>query len=111
MTIDPQSINLIFRRLAWRVEKSLETIADESLSEDLAQYSKDGLTVDYGFYGCEATREGCYCIYVILDENWEKPMGKLCFDTHVEALESLAHYAKLTRLNLTSFFDTSDACR
>ena len=72
MAHTPEEINDAFRVHGWTVVKALEVLDLNYLSEDLAQFQKGSLVVDFGFYGNGADiASGVFKILLIEGEDWE----------------------------------------
>ncbi|MGP6085376.1 hypothetical protein [Antarctobacter jejuensis] len=80
-------INSVFRVAGWKIVKPLATLDFASLPEDIAQYSKGGLVVKFGYHGTEA--QGDYRIYAIRNEDWERPVAALSLRNRDMALDLL----------------------
>ena len=73
-------INNCFLKNGWDIEKPLDEIDDEYICEDLAQFSKESIVVDFGFYGdVTAPNEGKFGIYIIDNNDWENYMANFRF--------------------------------
>jgi len=91
-------INTAFEKAGWFPTKSLEHFDETCLTEDMAQFEKGNLVIDFGFYGDSTQPEhGEYVIYVIRERNWEKPIARISFK------EKRAALAKMTELPLFDF--------
>ncbi len=81
-------INSLFQSNGWTSVKALREFDDNCLTEDLAQYEKNGVIIDFGFYGDETTpSEGEYRIYIIFGQNWENYFAKFCFKSRELAFD------------------------
>ncbi len=68
-------INSVFRVAGWKIDKPLEPLDFAKLPENIAQYSKGGLVVDFGYHGNED--QGDFRIYAIRGQDWERPVAAL----------------------------------
>lgn len=80
-------INSVFRVAGWKIHKPLEPLDIAGLTEDIAQYSKGALVVDFGYFGTE--QQGDYRIYAIRDADWERPVAALSLRNPDMALDLL----------------------
>ena len=67
-------INSVFRVAGWQIVKPLEPLDPEALTEDLAQYEKGALVVDFGFYGGD--EQGDFRVYAVRGTDWERPVAR-----------------------------------
>lgn len=76
MALTPEEINYVFRKHGWTVVKALEAVDEDFLSEDLAQFQKGSLVVDFGFYGDGTDiAAGSFKIFLIKEEDWENSLA------------------------------------
>lgn len=76
MEIAPEEVNAEFRKHGWTIIKALEALDGDYLSEDLAQFQKGSLVVDFGFFGDGTnTATGCFKVFLIEGEDWENSLA------------------------------------
>lgn len=80
-------INSVFRVAGWKIVKALEPLETGALTEDIAQYSKGSLVVDFGYYG--TPEQGDYRIYAVRGQDWERPVAALSLRDADMALDLL----------------------
>ncbi len=94
--LDETEINLCFERCGWSSIKQLTEFDGEYLSEDLAQYEKNGIIIDFGFYGDGVEPvNGEFRIYVIENGDWGNVKGKFQTPYRVLALRVLQSLASI----------------
>lgn len=91
-----EDINVKFLSRGWIINKALNEFDDNYLSEDLAQYYKEGIVIDFGFYGDGTNeRDGEFAIHIIKNSDWENYIAKFNFKSRVLALSTLEYLAKI----------------
>ena len=94
--LDETEINLCFERCGWSSIKQLTEFDGEYLSEDLAQYEKNGIIIDFGFYGDGVEPvNGEFRIYVIENGDWGNVKGKFQTPYRLLALRVLQSLASI----------------
>lgn len=94
-------INAEFQKNGWHIVKELLDFDNVYLSEDLAQYKKNEIVVDFGFYG-DGTKpsEGKFGIYLIKNNDWENWIGNFRITDKALTLSFLKFLARLDELRL-----------
>lgn len=84
-------INSVFRVAGWQVVRPLRPLALSALAEDLAQYAKGPMVVDFGFYGDgkEDPDSGDFRIYAVRGQVWHTPIAALSLRDANMALDLL----------------------
>lgn len=80
-------INSVFRVAGWEIVKPLAPIDRAALAEDLAQYAKGPMVVDFGFYGQDD--KGDFRIYAVRGQDWQTPVAALSLRDANMALDLL----------------------
>ncbi len=71
-------INSAFEKAGWSPAKRLEHFDNACLTEDIAQFEKDNIIIDFGFYGdLNEPNQGEYIVYVVREHDWEKPIVRI----------------------------------
>jgi len=95
-----EKINKLFIEAGWTPVKNLSDFDENSLTEDIAQYKKDKIIVDFGFYGDELTStDGEYIIFIILNQDWDNHLAKFTFKSKSMAIKTLETLPSLLRDN------------
>ena len=89
-------INEGFIRNGWSISKPLAEFDTDYLSEDLAQYYKSNVIIDFGFYG-DGTEEhkGEFVIYIVENKDWENYIAKYNFKYRKDSLNILSHLPEI----------------
>ncbi|WP_417209882.1 hypothetical protein [Antarctobacter sp.] len=80
-------INSVFRGAGWQVVKPLEPIETAALAEDLAQFVKRGIVVEFGYHANDAAGE--YRIYAVHEQDWDHPLAAISLRSADMALDVL----------------------
>ena len=97
MQLIVNKINSTYKSYGWSANKQLDRFDEDEthLIEDLAQFYKSNITIDFGFYGDGTEPEdGNLVIYVVQDYDWVKPLARFeflysCSDFALETLEKI----------------------
>ncbi len=79
-------INAEFSDHGWHPSKTLDKFDLSNLNEDLAQYSRGSMTVDFGYYETSSPHDGEFIIYIIANEDWDNFLLKICLKQPKHAL-------------------------
>lgn len=96
MMVGVDEINTCFEQNGWVSNKKLSEFDAKYLSEDLAQFEKNGFVVDFGFYGDGVEPvDGEFRIYLIEDGDWVNVKGTVQITSKTLALRVLENLATL----------------